>query len=57
MAKTARDGELSVLDPGGYGSVTIVKSVTINGTNGAGYGSILAAFANFVGKGGATAAP
>jgi len=31
-----------VLDPGGYGVVTITKSVTINGTNGAGYASVLA---------------
>src|SRR5687767_9073411 len=39
--KTAKDGEISVLDPGGYGSVTITKSIYINGTHGAGYGSIL----------------
>jgi Right handed beta helix region len=31
-AKTARDGIISVLDPGGYGSVTITKSITIDGT-------------------------
>ena len=42
MAKTARDGEISVLDPGGYGAVTITRSVTINGTPGQGYGSIFA---------------
>ena len=39
--KTAKDGEISVLDPGGYGSVTITKSIYINGTHGAGYGSII----------------
>ena len=39
--KTAKDGEISVLDPGGYGTVTITKSIYINGTHGAGYGSIL----------------
>jgi hypothetical protein len=39
--KTAKDGEISVLDPGGYGAVTITKSIYINGTHGAGYGSIL----------------
>ena len=30
-----------MLDPGGYGSVSITKSIYINGTHGAGYGSIL----------------
>ena len=44
IAKTSRDGEISVLDPGSYGVVTLVKSVTINGTNGAGYGAMLAGF-------------
>jgi hypothetical protein len=29
--KTAAGGEISVLDPGGYGAVTIGKSLTING--------------------------
>jgi hypothetical protein len=42
ISKTAVGGEISVLDPGGYGGVTITKSITINGTPGAGYGSILA---------------
>jgi len=42
ISKTAKDGEISVLDPGGFGTVTITKSITINGTHGAGYGSILA---------------
>ncbi|MEA2205869.1 MAG: hypothetical protein QOE77_2645 [Blastocatellia bacterium] len=41
ISKTSKDGEISVLDPGGYGSVTITKSIYINGTHGAGYGSIL----------------
>jgi hypothetical protein len=40
ISKTARNGEISVLDPGGYGAVTITKSITINGTPGAGYGAI-----------------
>ncbi|HWN98042.1 MAG TPA: right-handed parallel beta-helix repeat-containing protein [Blastocatellia bacterium] len=31
ISKTATDGEISVLDPGGYGAVTITKSITING--------------------------
>ena len=41
ISKTARGGEISVLDPGCFGNVTITKSITINGTPGAGYGSIL----------------
>jgi hypothetical protein len=41
IAKTAVGGEISVLDPGGYGPVTITKSITINGTAGQGYGSIV----------------
>lgn len=40
--KTAAGGEISTLDPGGFGAVTISKSITIDGTNGAGFGSILA---------------
>jgi len=41
ISKTARGGEISVLDPGGFGNVTITKSITLNGTPGAGFGSIL----------------
>ena len=48
ISKTAKDGEISVLDPGGYGAVTITKSIYINGTHGAGYGSILNASVNGV---------
>ena len=48
MTQTAKDGEISVLDPGGYGTVIITRSITINGTNGAGYGSILASLATGV---------
>src|SRR5919198_1331708 len=48
ISKTAKDGEISTLDPGGFGAVTITKSITINGTPGAGYGSILAALTNGV---------
>jgi hypothetical protein len=32
VSKTAGGGEISVLDPGGFGSVTIGKGLTINGT-------------------------
>jgi hypothetical protein len=31
ISKTAPCGEISVLDPGGFGAVTITKSITING--------------------------
>jgi hypothetical protein len=31
LSKTAAGGEISVLDPGGYGTVTINKAITING--------------------------
>ena len=31
ISKTAAGGEISVLDPGGYGALTITKSITING--------------------------
>jgi hypothetical protein len=48
ISKTAKDGEISVLDPGGYGAVTITKSIYINGTHGAGYGSIISSLVNGV---------
>ena len=41
ISKTAVHGEISTLDPGGFGAVTITKSITIEGTEGQGYGSIL----------------
>src|ERR671912_1450336 len=41
ISKTAVHGEISTLDPGGFGAVTITKSITIEGTPGEGYGSIL----------------
>src|SRR3977135_383225 len=41
ISKTAKDGEIDCLDPGGFGSVTLTKSVYLNGTHGAGYGSVL----------------
>ena len=31
ISKTAANGEINVLDPGGFGAVTITKSITING--------------------------
>jgi hypothetical protein len=32
ISKTARGGEINVIDAGGYGAVTITKSITIDGT-------------------------
>ena len=34
ISKTATDGEISVLDPGGFGAVTITRSITIDGGGG-----------------------
>lgn len=48
ISKTADKGEIDALDPGGFGTVTITKSITIDGTHGAGFGSILAAGTNGV---------
>jgi len=42
ISKTATNGEISTLDPGGFGAVTITKGITIDGTAGQGFGSILA---------------
>ena len=41
ISKTADGGEIDCLDPGGFGTVTITKSITIDGTHGSGFGSIL----------------
>ncbi len=46
ISKTAAGGEIDVLDPGGFGAVTITKSITIDGTYAAGFGSILASGTN-----------
>jgi hypothetical protein len=44
ISKTAKDGEISTLDPGGFGTLTITKSLTVNGGGGGqGYGSMLSA--------------
>ncbi len=34
ISKTAANGEINVLDPGGFGAVTITKSITIDGSGG-----------------------
>jgi len=46
ISKTADGGEIDALDPGGFGTVTITKSVTIDGTTGAGFAGVLAAGTN-----------
>ena len=42
ISKTAAGGEIDVLDPGGFGAVTITKAITLDGGYGQ-VGSILAA--------------
>ncbi len=46
ISKTATGGEISVLDPGGFGALTITKAITIDGGTGSGWGSVLASGAN-----------
>jgi hypothetical protein len=46
ISKTSANGEISVLDPGGFGTITITKGITINGTGT--LASILAAGTNGV---------
>jgi hypothetical protein len=48
ISKTAVHGEISTLDPGGFGTVTVTKSITIEGTAGQGYGSILSSLSSGV---------
>lgn len=42
ISKTAAGGEIDVLDSGGYGAVTITKSITIDGSNGSIAGVLVA---------------
>jgi hypothetical protein len=42
ISKTAAGGEIDALDPGGFGAVTLTKSITIDGGRGSGWASILA---------------
>lgn len=46
ISKTATGGEIDALDPGGFGALTITKSITIEGTTGAGFGHTLGAGVN-----------
>ncbi len=48
ISKTAAGGEIDCLDPGGFGAVTLTKSIVIDGTTGSGFGSILASGVNGV---------
>jgi hypothetical protein len=43
ISKTAEGGEIDPLDPGGYGTLTIIKAITIDGGTGAGWGHTLSA--------------
>jgi hypothetical protein len=45
ISKTAVDGEIDALDPGGFGGVTITKAITIDGN---GWGSVLVAGTNAI---------
>ncbi|MGB9180401.1 MAG: hypothetical protein WCB68_14305 [Pyrinomonadaceae bacterium] len=41
LSKTAEGGEIDALDPAGYGTVSLNKSITIDGGTGSGWGSVL----------------
>src|SRR5436309_5110424 len=43
ISKTAAGGEIDALDPGGYGTVTITKAITIDGGGGQVAGILAAA--------------
>jgi hypothetical protein len=46
ISKTAAGGEISVLDPGGFGAVTITKSISIVSDGGSGEAGVLASGTN-----------
>src|ERR1700751_216990 len=48
ISKTAAGGEINCLDPGGFGAVTVIKSITLDcgGGNGGQVGAILASGTN-----------
>src|SRR5215207_9873521 len=48
ISKTFINGEIDVLDPGGFGTINITKSMTLDGTQGSGFGSILSSGVNAV---------
>jgi parallel beta-helix repeat protein len=41
ISKTATGGEIDALDPGGFGAITITKSITLDGGTGQGFAAIL----------------
>jgi hypothetical protein len=41
ISKTAEGGEIDALDPAGYGTLTITKSITVDGGTGQGWASVL----------------
>jgi hypothetical protein len=43
ISKTAEGGEIDPLDPGGYGTLTITKAITLDGGTGSGWGHTLSA--------------
>ncbi|HKR02766.1 MAG TPA: hypothetical protein VJT09_18955 [Pyrinomonadaceae bacterium] len=46
ISKTATGGEIDVLDPGGYGTLTVTKGITVDGGTGSGWGSTLSSGVN-----------
>ncbi len=46
ISKTFINGEIDALDPGGYGTLSITKSITIDGGTGSGWASVLASGTN-----------
>jgi hypothetical protein len=46
FVNTQTGGEISVLDPGSYGTLTITKAITVDGGTGSGWGAILATAVN-----------
>jgi len=46
ISKTFINGEIDALDPGSYGTVTITKSITLEGTEGAGFGATTSSLVN-----------
>ena len=48
ISKTAAGGEISVLDPGGFGAIVITKAITIDGSASGEHAGILASLVNGV---------
>ena len=58
ISKTAAGGEIDALDPGGFGTLTATKSITVEGTQGQGFGSTLASgTTGFIVNDGSSGAP